>query len=221
MENLIAIALFVLTGILLLKDYKIIIEQKKRVLSYISLVVLASLFIVTLFCTTKFDSFNISTLYLLIAIIVACVFFISILILIRMLWKPNIWYICLFVPIGVIFSIFLIRFNAPVYTGAMDGFAAVTRFITEILVVCFIYPLCIFSYKMLKINRIIKSVLIISISVISFVCGITLSIGVNGYLSDESGGWFLFFCIWLIIIGVFPLIWRKFSQAQPVPDKTK
>ena len=206
LESLITITIFVVTGILLLKDYKIIVEPKKRTLTYVILKVFVSLFIVLLFFIRRFENFSVPWHYLFISIMFAFVLFISILILIRMLWKSNIWYIFLFVPIGVLFSIFLTDFNRPLYSGAMDGFAAAVRAYIEILVICFIYPLCIFSYKMLKMKRIIKSTLIISISVVSFARGITLSIGREGYLSDTTGDWFLFFCIWLVLIGLFGLL---------------
>ena len=76
MRNLIPITIFVVTGILLLKNYKLIIEPKKRVLSYVILGVLASLFIFSLHFMKKFNSFFVPWRYTLISIIFVFALFI-------------------------------------------------------------------------------------------------------------------------------------------------
>jgi hypothetical protein len=205
MADFILILYLVIISILLLKSYKIVVEHKQRIFFYVAFALSIFLFVVLAICTVKFDSVETTNLFYYF-LLLDSLFFVLIILLIRKIWETHILYILLFVPMAVFFSSRLTDLNQPVYQGAMDGFAAMAKLVDTVLTLFIIYPLFIFLYKMLDINKIIKSSLIIITAIVSFVRGIPLSIGKDGYLSDATGKFFLFLCIWLVLIGLYPFL---------------
>lgn len=200
MENILIWLYFGTINFFLLKNYRIIESQKSRLKLYIVLSVSVLLCFISS-CLIMKDNF--------IFALSGNVFLILSILLIRMLWKPQKWYAVLFLPLAVFFSICLASLNKPVYYGAMDGFVNYYRIVFAMLIIFFLFPIFIFLHKMLNLKQIFKSTILILTAFAGFAYGITLSIGKDGYLSDNTGVWFLFLSVWLVTIGLVPLFYYK------------
>lgn len=88
----------------------------------------------------------------------------------------------------------------------LDIFIYDVNITLAIVTIFYLFPIFIFLYKMLNLKQTLKSTMLILTAFAGFVYGMTFSIGEDTYLADDTGIWFLFLTIWLVIIGLFPIV---------------
>ena len=136
-----------------------------------------------------------------IALISFSIFNLLFLLYLKMCFEKHILYLILFLPITSLFILNLLLFNKPTYNGAMDGFASIINlYLMSMILIS--YPTFLFSFSMLKFSNIIKGAIIIILALGSGFLGVKQSIGIEGFLADDTGNIFAYIIFILFVIGI-------------------
>jgi hypothetical protein len=102
--------------------------------------------------------------------------------------------------------------NSPMYRGAMDGFAIPTPLIMNVYLF-FIFPIYLFLLMLLKLKSKVKALILLATAIVSFIGGITLSWGKDGFFTDYGVGFlFIIVVILLALRGVF--YWLGYDDTK-------
>jgi len=137
-------------------------------------------------------------------------FLIYLLFLLKKIIAPSNWFLLLFAPTAYLLVLCVAHSNTPTFVGNPMGeaFGWIVAFLITIFIF-FLFPIFVFLLTMLKLNNVLKGVVLFAISVISGIRGISLSYGIDGFLTD-SGGKYMFVYV-ILVLGMWGgtlLIWR-------------
>ncbi len=133
------------------------------------------------------------------------------LLLSKTIFRTN-WALVFLIPLNLGMLLPIACLNNPVYNGAMDGFATPIPMIMNVYLF-FIFPAYLFLLMSLKMKTKTKALILLTTALASFILGITLSWGKDGFFSDYEEGYLFIIVVSLLALrGVF--YWLGYDDTK-------